>query len=236
MPNITGRVQYDGARTGAASPSFPGIQNVQVYLYDSTGYIQATYYTDATDGHFAFINYAAGNYTIAIATDSIQGKNPPISSVIGYPSVVPIAATHLDCTARNTFSFTIGAQDINHDFVLGPVRYTPLSLHTDPFSYGANILTDFDGGTFGVFPAGIAGNSGAGASQPYPLGSDFGYVQPQTPPPTSVTPNDGYFTVQNLMNQTWSNSHPTSANPAWWRISDHTLGNEQGRMMVVNGT
>ena len=41
---------------------------------------------------------------------------------------------------------------------------------------------------------------------------------------------DGEYTVQNLMNNSHSNTAGT-----WWRISDHTAGDETGRMMVVNG-
>ena len=37
--------------------------------------------------------------------------------------------------------------------------------------------------------------------------------------------------MQNIMNNALS-----EAIGAWWRIADHTAGNETGRMMVVNGS
>ena len=40
----------------------------------------------------------------------------------------------------------------------------------------------------------------------------------------------GEYTVENIMNDARSEQIG-----AWWRIADHTEGNETGRMMVVNG-
>jgi uncharacterized repeat protein (TIGR01451 family) len=57
---------------------------------------------------------------------------------------------------------------------------------------------------------------------------DFTYVLPQVEPGHS--PEDGEYTVQNIMNDDHSN-----VLGAWWRIADHTTGNETGLMMVVNG-
>lgn len=48
--------------------------------------------------------------------------------------------------------------------------------------------------------------------------------------PVIYTPFGGEYTVQNIMNNALS-----EAIGAWWRIADHTAGNETGRMMVVNG-
>lgn len=50
------------------------------------------------------------------------------------------------------------------------------------------------------------------------------------PNPATYTPDDGEYTVQNIMNNAFSNNLG-----AWWRIADHTIGTETGRMMVVNG-
>ncbi len=49
------------------------------------------------------------------------------------------------------------------------------------------------------------------------------------PNPATYTPDDGEYTVQNIMNNAFSNNLG-----AWWRIADHTIGTETGRMMVVN--
>lgn len=48
--------------------------------------------------------------------------------------------------------------------------------------------------------------------------------------PVIYTPFGGEYTVQNIMNNALS-----EAIGAWWRIADHTAGNETGRMMIVNG-
>ena len=49
------------------------------------------------------------------------------------------------------------------------------------------------------------------------------------PNPAVYAPMGGEYTVQNIMNDAASNEIG-----AWWRIADHTQGNETGRMMVVN--
>ena len=59
------------------------------------------------------------------------------------------------------------------------------------------------------------------------MSPDFTYVLPN---PETFTPLDGEYTVQNIMN----NSRSAEIG-AWWRIADHTSGNETGRMMIVNG-
>ena len=90
-----------------------------------------------------------------------------------------------------------------------------------------NLITDADNGTFGEFTAGTPANTGA-PSEPYPgVTPDFTYVLPN---PSQFTPLDGEYTVQNIMTDSMS-----STIGAWWRIADHTVGNETGRMMIVNG-
>lgn len=98
----------------------------------------------------------------------------------------------------------------------------PCAITTDE-----NLITDADNGTFGFFPAGTPPNTGAPV-EPYPeVTPDFTYVLPN---PDVFTPLDGEYTVQNIM----TNSMSTNIG-AWWRIADHTVGNETGRMMIVNG-
>ena len=92
---------------------------------------------------------------------------------------------------------------------------------------GENLIHAADEGTFGTFPAGTPANTGA-PTEPYPgVSPDFTYVLPN---PETFTPLDGEYTVQNIMN----NSRSAEIG-AWWRIADHTSGNETGRMMIVNG-
>lgn len=50
------------------------------------------------------------------------------------------------------------------------------------------------------------------------------------PNPAVFAPLGGEYTVQNIMTNSMS-----AEIGAWWRIADHTVGNETGRFMVVNG-
>ena len=92
---------------------------------------------------------------------------------------------------------------------------------------GENLINAADNGTFGSFPQGTPANTGA-PTEPYPgVTPDFTYVLPN---PDVFAPLGGEYTVQNIMNNSMS-----SEIGAWWRIADHTQGNETGRMMIVNG-
>jgi hypothetical protein len=94
-----------------------------------------------------------------------------------------------------------------------------------------NLITAASGGTFGMYPPATPANTGD-ATNPYPgLAPDFTYVVPS---PAEATPDDGEYTIQNIMNDNFNN---TGYRPGgtWWRIADHTRGNETGRFMLVNG-
>ncbi|WP_331666829.1 hypothetical protein [Lacrimispora sp.] len=136
----------------------------------------------------------------------------------------------MDCLTPNTILITVTGADITNQNILnGPVIYTPITTILDPCTTvsNTNLITDADNGTFGFFPPGTPANTGP-AVAPYPnVTPDFTYVVPD---PTKFTPIDGEYTVQNLMTDAMSN-----VIGAWWRIADHTTGNETGRMMVVNG-
>ena len=247
MATVSGRVQYDGGRTAASSPSNPGLQGVSVVLQDLSAQGTGQGLTAITitngNGNYEFSNVPAGSYQLVesaistMASGTVDwstatmmpllngGTLPPIE--LAYPHA-PSSATNLDCTIRNTFLLTIGASNITQDFLNGPVAYVPLKFSgivVDPI----NLITAADFGTFGSFSAGTIANTGAAA---YPeIGSQFVHTMPDT---AVVTPPDGSYTIQNIMNNAHSNSNPAGA-PSWWRIADHTTGNEMGRMMVING-
>lgn len=168
------------------------------------------------------------------------GTCPPFSDDVHVYVANPApTATHLDCIVRNTWLETVGASNVTGVNMLnGPVRYTPMDLGASVLVDPTNLVTTADNGTFGGFSAGATANTGAGtfpANQgPYPeLQSQFSYTYPLDS--TTVTPIDGHYTIQNIMNNAYSNTHPTGSTGAWWRVADHTTGNEMGRMMVING-
>jgi uncharacterized repeat protein (TIGR01451 family) len=251
MPSVSGRLQYDATRTATSATSNPGIQGVAIVLQDlstqATGFgLMVATLTDG-NGAFRFTSVPAGNYQVVESfttpttyTTAVDWSSATLHPIINGGTVPPISfvfphapptATHLDCTVRNTWLETVETADITNINILnGPVAYVPLALTSDPITVDPNNrITDADSGSFGYFASGSFANTGAGITQPYPeTQSAFNYVEPQS---SSVCPNDGEFTIQNIMNNSHSNQVDT-----WWRIADHTAGNETGRMMVVNGT
>ncbi|MCL2703099.1 MAG: cell surface protein [Defluviitaleaceae bacterium] len=242
MAVVSGRVIFDSARTAQWSDVMPGIAGVAVALQNiATNELLAV--LTGTNGEYSFINVPNGNYRIvesyglsavpapgdfnnAAAAPIPDGVTPPIS----YVTNPPTGSTNLDCTVPNTIFVTVSDNDLNdQNFLNGTVRYTPITAIMDSCATidPENLLTDADDGTFGFFPAGTPANTGA-PTEPYPgFVPGFAYVLPD---PAVDTPDDGEYTVQNIMNNSLANERG-----AWWRIADHTTGNETGRMMVING-
>ena len=156
---------------------------------------------------------------------SPTARTPPIQAV----PTAPLGATHIDCVTPNTILLTVSGADVTSQYIFnGPVAYESLETALDScvIISGTNLVADASDGTFGSFPPGTPANTGP-AVDPYPgVFPDFTYVLPD---PSKYTPIDGEFTLQNTMNDAMSNEIG-----AWWRISDHTAGNETGRMIVVN--
>ena len=241
MPTVSGRVVFDINRNENIG-SVVGIANLPVVLQNTASLSRLTVLTDAT-GAYSFINVPAGAYRLVEAyglaggvptpgdfSTAVTGpvptaQTPPAGSV---PSAPP-GTTNIDCVTPNTLLITVAAADIpDQNIFNGPVAYTPLASVLDPCTvvFPLNLVTDASDGTFGAFSAGTAANTGT-PTNPYPgISPDFTYVVPD---PSKYTPIDGEFTIQNTMNDAMSN-----VIGAWWRISDHTTGNETGRMMVVN--
>ena len=240
MSTVSGDVYYDLLRN-ANSGTATGLANIPVVLQDTATLLRLTALTDA-NGAYSFLNVPTGNYRIveaygetgvptpadfaAATVGAVPVATAPPISVIPSP---PVGVTNLDCVTPNTVIVTVAATDIEVGGIFnGPVAYRPLTLELDPCCVviPGNLVTDADAGSFGGFPAGTAANTGT-ALNPYPnISPDFTYVVPD---PSQYTPIDGEFTIQNTMNDAMSN-----VIGAWWRISDHTTGNETGRMMIVN--
>lgn len=243
MATISGRVIFDRNRSASISSGDSGIANIPVVLQNIATNARLTVLTDS-NGNYSFINVPDGNYRIVesfgaagglptpgdfnnVASGSIpQGVNPPITAV----SNPPAGSTNLDSVTPDTLFVTVEGSNItNQDFLNGPVIYTPLEALIDQCAIisGENLINAADNGTFGSFPQGTPANTGA-PTEPYPgVTPDFTYVLPN---PDVFAPLGGEYTVQNIMNNSMS-----SEIGAWWRIADHTQGNETGRMMIVNG-
>ncbi|MGJ0906503.1 SdrD B-like domain-containing protein [Clostridium botulinum] len=243
MATISGRVVFDRDRSATINAGDSGIANVPVVLQNTASGLKLVVLTDA-NGNYSFINVPNGNYRIvqsfgtpggvptpgnfnnAVVGPVPVGTNPPISFVTNPPP----GSTNLDSLTPDTLLVTVTGEDLtNENFLDGPVIYTPIQNILDPCVSvsNVNLINVADNGTFGFFPPGTPANTGAPV-EPYPgVTPDFTYVLPD---PTKFTPLDGEYTVQNIMTNAMSNQIG-----AWWRIADHTTGNETGRMMVVNG-
>ena len=243
MATVSGRIIFDRNRSATIDAGDSGIANVPVVLQNITTGVRLVVLTDAA-GNYAFINVPNGSYRIVEAFGTAGGVPTPGNFTLATAGPVPTAATppisfvanppagstNLDCLTPNTILITVTGADVTNQNILnGPVIYTPIATILDPCTTvsNVNLITDADNGTFGFFPPGTPANTGP-AVAPYPnVTPDFTYVVPD---PTKFTPIDGEYTVQNLMTDAMSN-----VIGAWWRIADHTTGNETGRMMVVNG-
>ncbi len=243
MATVSGRVIFDRDRSATINAGDSGIANVPVVLQNTVTNARLVVLTDA-NGNYSFINVPNGDYRIvqsfgtpggvltpgdfnnAVVGPIPVGTNPPIS----FATNPPPGSTNLDSLTPDTLLVTVtGANLTNENFLDGPVIYTPIQNILDPCVSvsNVNLINVADNGTFGFFPPGTPANTGAPV-EPYPgVTPDFTYVLPD---PTKFTPIGGEYTVQNIMTNAMSNEIG-----AWWRIADHTTGNETGRMMVVNG-
>ena len=243
MATISGRVIFDRDRSATISPVDTGIFGVSVVLQNIETNQRLVVYTDM-NGDYSFVNVPNGNYRIVESYGIAQaipspgnfelatigsipiGNDPPIS-IINNP---PVGATDLDSLTPNTLLVTVsGANLLNQIFLDGAIRNIPIQtiLDTCASISEENLITAADNGTFGFFPAGTTANTGV-PEEPYPeVTPDYTYVLPN---PDEYTPFGGEYTVQNIMNNALSQQIG-----AWWRIADHTTGDETGRMMVVNG-
>ena len=243
MATISGRVIFDRNRSATIDAGDSGLANVPVILQNIATNVGLAVLTDA-NGNYSFINVPDGNYRIVEAFGTSGGVATPgdFSTAVVIPFAIgmdppinfatnpPTGATNLDSITPNTLLVTIAGSDlVNQDFLDGPVIYTPIQNILDPCVsvLDENLIDAANNGTFGFFPQGTPANTGVPV-EPYPeVTPDFTYVLPV---PDEFVPDDGEYTVQNIMNNTRPNIIGS-----WWRIADHTTGDETGRMMVVNG-
>jgi len=242
MATVSGSLLYDGYRTNEAT-GLPGIAGVPIVLENADTGLRLAVLT-ATNGNYTFTNVPNGSYRIVEA----YGDTGPISSTgnfgaeaavgpaavattppISYIANPPADATSLDCITRNTLPFSVtGANITGQRISNGPVKYSPVIIDSSiTVDWNTNLINAASGGTFGQFPAGTPGMTGADPN-PYP-GVNPGFIY-DLPAAGAAIPSDGYFTIQNI-----ANNISYQVNGSWWRIADHSTGNETGRMMIVNG-
>ena len=252
MINIIGCVFFDRQRTGNVQ-GLQGIPNVPVVLQNINAPFPRLTILTNNIGEYVFNNVPQGEYRIVEAYGEIAIPSPgdfsnalpgaipnAVVPPINFAPNPPAGATHLDCVTPNTLYVTVQADNIvEQNFLNGPVKHIPIAYIMDSCAVVSpdNLLVDADYGTMGIFSAGTGANTGV-PDEPYPDNvPSFNYVLPlshavHTPdyPPWFHAPEDGEYTVQNILNDDNSNRIG-----AWWRIADRTTGNETGRMMVVNG-
>lgn len=243
MATITGRVVFDRDRSATINSGDTGLSGVPVVLQNVETNERLAIYTDS-NGNYTFENVpngeyrivesygtagatpTPGNFELAVEGPIPIGIDPPISVATNPPT----GATDLDSLTPNTVYYTVsGSEIMSVTFLDGPIRNIPIETILDPCVVVAeeNLINAADNGTFGFFPAGTPANTGVPV-EPYPeVTPDYTYVLPN---PDIYAPTGGEYTVQNIMNNALSQQIG-----AWWRIADHTTGNETGRMMVVNG-
>jgi len=216
MASIIGTVGFVPNRMASTIVSV-AFSDVTIILQDNLGAPIATTISDVT-GAWAFNDLVSGDYIVTMDT-------PPISAA---PSP-PVVATNLDFMSQRTYIVTINeVSQTSIRFLLGPVIYSPMNaLPDDVIVDPVNIMSCADYGTFGSFKPGTPINTGANP-EPYP--DNVPYFEYVLPDPAEFTPDDGQYTIQNVMTNNRSN-----VLTSWWRVSDHTAGDETGRYMLVNG-
>ena len=244
MATVSGRLLFDGARTANPPAGMAGIANVPVVLQNTATNESLAVLTD-TNGNYSFINVpdgayhiieaygtapaepTPGNFANAVVTGVPEAAVPPIS----FAPNPPAGATNLDCVSRNTIPVTVANnQNVINQFILnGPVTYSPIENIMDACVTlsPVNLITDAFNGTMGTFPPGTPTDTSV-PEAPFPQNvPDYTYVLTR---PDRFVPGAEEYTVQNIL----TNTNSTRIG-AWWRIADHTSGNETGRMMLVNG-
>lgn len=189
-----------------------------------------------SDGNFAFRDVPKGSYRIVEAagyTGEISNSgnwnssksisvtpNDPDIDLITSP---PRGANRVNSLSPNTVYVNVSNSNIsNVKFVDAPVEDIYLELN-NYVTIGNNLITAGNYGDFGILPNGTPVDTSP-ITVPY---SDFiktfKYVRY-----VYFKPNDGEYSISNTITNTNFGT--------WFNVSDHTTGDESGRMMIVNGS
>lgn len=189
-----------------------------------------------SDGNFAFRDVPKGSYRIVEAagyTGEISNSgnwnssksisvtpNDPDIDLITSP---PRGANRVNSLSPNTVYVNVSNSNIsNVKFVDEPVEDIYLELN-NYVTIGNNLITAGNYGDFGILPNGTPVDTSP-ITVPYSdFITTFKYVRY-----VYFKPNDGEYSISNTITNTNFGT--------WFNVSDHTTGDESGRMMIVNGS
>lgn len=189
-----------------------------------------------SDGNFAFRDVPKGSYRIVEAagyTGEISNSgnwnssksisvtpNDPDIDLITSP---PRGANRVNSLSPNTVYVNVSNSNIsNVKFVDAPVEDIYLELN-NYVTIGNNLITAGNYGDFGILPNGTPVDTSP-ITVPYSdFITTFKYVRY-----VYFKPNDGEYSISNTITNTNFGT--------WFNVSDHTTGDESGRMMIVNGS
>lgn len=189
-----------------------------------------------SDGNFAFRDVPKGSYRIVEAagyTGEISNSGnwnssksisvTPSDPDIGLITSPPREANRVNSLSPNTVYVNISNSNIsNVRFVDAPVEDIYLELN-NYVTIGNNLITAGNDGDFGILPNGTPVDTSP-TTVPYSdFITTFKYVRY-----VYFKPNDGEYSISNTITNTNFGT--------WFNVSDHTTGDESGRMMIVNGS
>lgn len=189
-----------------------------------------------SDGNFAFRDVPKGSYRIVEAagyTGEISNSGnwnssktisiTPNDPDIGLITSPPREANRVNSLSPNTVYVNVSNSNIsNVRFVDAPVEDIYLELN-NYVTIGNNLITAANDGDFGILPNGTPVDTSP-ITVPYSdFITTFKYVRY-----VYFKPNDGEYSISNTITNTNFGT--------WFNVSDHTTGDESGRMMIVNGS
>lgn len=189
-----------------------------------------------SDGNFAFRDVPKGSYRIVEAagyTGEISNSGnwnssksisvTPSDPDIGLITSPPREANRVNSLSPNTVYVNVSNSNIsNVRFVDAPVEDIYLELN-NYVTIGNNLITAGNDGDFGILPNGTPVDTSP-TTVPYSdFITTFKYVRY-----VYFKPNDGEYSISNTITNTNFGT--------WFNVSDHTTGDESGRMMIVNGS
>lgn len=189
-----------------------------------------------SDGNFAFRDVPKGSYRIVEAagyTGEISNSGnwnysksisvTPNDPDIGLITSPPREANRVNSLSPNTVYVNVSNSNIsNVKFVDAPVEDIYLELN-NYVTIGNNLITAGNNGDFGMLPNGTPVDTSP-ITVPYSdFITTFKYVRY-----VYFKPNDGEYSISNTITNTNFGT--------WFNVSDHTTGDESGRMMIVNGS